>query len=379
MMEIRLKEFFDKYDELGNFHNGFLQSIDITDYTDITFLNEVTLNIMDSFIKNEIGNIVTMNKWNCFLQWDKTKKKYKIKSDFYNSALDSIYVYLLRSQKFFELTQVDFKSFSATETEQIIYGAKETEKNYDKVLVTIKRGNDTTNYGQEQKTNVYGQLETTLDYDSIARTLNYGAISRTLNYDDIARTLNYGATQKTNVYGARNETSTTGQQVNTSDTVHQKHPYDMNTFLDDTKDTTNSTNGSRQDTRQETSRTDTESSTTHSDTDNTASRTDTDTTATHSDSDTTASRTDTETTATHTDTETTASKTDTNTYGDVTNDTASRTDTDTIKTHTDTKTRTKIIILSPDKYFMIQKELLKYNVYDLLLASVKDCFTTKSF
>lgn len=343
MMEIRLKEFFDKYDELGNFHNGFLQSIDITDYADITFLNEVTLNLMDSFIKNEIGNIVTMNKWNCFLHWDKTEKKYKIKSDFYNSALDSIYVYLLRSQKFFELTQVDFKSFSATETEQIIYGAKETEKNYDKVLVTIKRGNDTTSYGQEQKTNVYGQLETTSDYGSLARTLNYGA------------------TQKTNVYGARNETSTTGQQINTSDTVHQKHPYDMNTFLDDTKDTTNSTNGSRQDTRQEASRTDTESNTIHSDTD------------------TTASRTDTETTATHTDTETTASKTDTNTYGDVTNDTASRTDTDTIKTHTDTKTRTKIIFLSPDKYFMIQKELLKYDVYDLLLASVKDCFTTKSF
>lgn len=343
IFDIRLKDFYNKYDELGNFHNGFLQSINISNYVDITFLNEVTLNIMDSFIQNEIGNIVTMNRWNCFLVWDKTEKKYKIKSDFYNSALDSIYVYLLRSQKLFELTQVDFKSFSATETEQIIYGEKETEKNYDKVLVTIKRGNDTINYGQEQKTNNYGQLETTTDFGAIARTLNYGA------------------TQKTNIYGARNETNTTGQQINSSDTVHQKHPYDMNTFLDDTKDTTNNTNGSRQDTRQNASYTDSESNTTHND------------------SDTTASRTDKETTASRTDTETTASKTDTNTYGDVTNDTASRTDTDTIKTHTDTKTRTKIIILSPDKYLEIQKELLKYNVYDLLLASVKDCFTTKSF
>ena len=343
MFDIRLKDFFNRYDELGNFHTGFLQSIDIATYTDLIFLNEVTLNIMDSFIKNEIGNIITMGRWNCFLSWDKEDHTYKIKSDFYLNALNSIYVYLLRSQKFFELTQVDFKSFSATETEQIIYGAKETEKNYDRVLLTITRGNDTTSYGQEQKTNVYGQLLTTSDYGSLARTLNYGA------------------TQKSNVYGARNETSTTGQQTNDSNTVHQKHPYDMNTFLDDTKDTTSTTNGSRQDTRQVNTYTDTESNTTHSDTD------------------TTASRTDTETTASHTDTETTASKTDTNTYGDVTNNTASRIDTDTIKTHTDTKTRTKIIMLSPDKYFMIQQELIKYDVYDLLLASVKDCFTTKSF
>ena len=107
---------------------------------------------MDYFLKNEIGNMKTMSSWNSFLSWDKEDKEYKINSDFYDSAKYSIYAYLLRSQKFYQLLNTDFRSLSANETEQIIYGQKEEQKDYDKVVVSLERDNDTTIFGQDQLT-----------------------------------------------------------------------------------------------------------------------------------------------------------------------------------------------------------------------------------
>lgn len=339
----KLIDFFSVYDEDNVFHNGFLQSIDLSAYTDITFLNELTLNIMDGFLQNEIGNMLTSARWSKFLEWDKESKTYKIKSEFYTQATTALYTYLLRGENLYTLTQTDFRSLSASEIESIVYGQKEEVKNYDKVVVSVERENDTTQYGAEQRTLAYGVHETDTDYGQNARTLVYGQ------------------QEKTNVNGARSETSTIGTQTNTSTNINQTHPYDMQTFLDNTKDERTDVNGARSDGKTSTQYTDTETNTTHTDTD------------------TLASRKDTVTDKAHSDTDSTIAHTDTNTYGDVTNTTDEREDKNTIKTHTDTKTRTKIILLSPDKYFEIQKELLQHNIYDIMKDCVKDCFTIHTY
>ena len=125
----------------------------------------------------------------------------------------------------------------------------------------------------------------------------------------------------------------------------------MQTFLDNTKDERTDINGTRSDGHTATSYTDTETNTTHTDTD------------------TIGSHKDTVTDKAHSDTDSTIAHTDTNTYGDVTNTTDEREDKNTIKTHTDTKTRTKVILIPPEKYYEIYKELLQHNVYDIM----KEC------
>ena len=343
MMIKKLIDFFSVYDTDGQFHNGFLQSIDMSAYTDISFLNELTLNIMDGFLHNEIGNMLTSARWSKFLDWDKESKTYKIKSEFYTQATTSIYAYLLRGENLYTLTQTDFRSLSAQETEMIVYGQKEEIKNYDKVILSIERENDTTQYGAEQRTLAYGVHETDTDYGQNQHTLVYGQ------------------QEKTNVNGARSETNTIGTQTNTSTNTHQVHPYDMQTFIDDTNDSRTDVNGARSDGHTAVSYTDTETHTTHTDTD------------------TLASRKDTVTDKAHSDTDSTIAHTDTNTYGDVTNTTDEREDKNTIKTHTDTKTRTKVILIPPEKYFEIQKELLQHNIYDIMKECVKECFTIHTF
>ena len=451
MFDKRLKDFFSVYDENNVFHNGFLQSIDLSAYVDLTILNEITLNIMDSFLKNEIGNMKTMHNWNMFLTWDKDEKKYKINSEFYDTAKYSIYAYLLRSQRFFTLLNTDFRSLSAQETEQIVYGAKEEQKDYDKVVVNIERENDSTIFGQEQLTKSFGIFEretefgntrkdfsfgvkeketefgntrkdmhfgvaeTETEFGNTRKDLHYGVKETETEFGNTRKDLHYGQKETDIEYGATSETYNTGQQINSSDTTNQTHPFDMNTFLDDTASGTTTTNGIRQDTKSALLHTDTTTEKVHEDyetnavhtdtttekvhddyelnalhTDTTtekakdnyetnATHTDTETEKAHADYETEATHTDTETEKAHTDTETNATHTDTNTYGDITNTTDNRTDTTLIKTHTDTKTRTKIILISPDKYYEIMKELMSYNVYDILIGAIRDCFTMRVF
>lgn len=379
MFEKRLKDFFSVYDENNVFHNGFLQSIDLSAYTDLTILNEITLNLMDYFLRNEIGNMKTMHSWNTFLTWDKETKKYKIKSDFYDSAKYSIYGYLLRSQRFFQLLNTDFRSLSAQETEQFVYGAKETEKDYDKVIVTVERDNDSTIYGAKSLTKSFGIFEKETEFGNTRTDYNFG-IKETEN--EIGNTridYHYGINEKETEYGNTSETMNVGQQINSSDTTNQTHPFDLQTFLDDTASNTSTTNGTRQDTKTALTHTDTETNKAHDDYETNATHTDTLTEKAHADYESSATHTDTETEKAHEDTETTATHTDTKTFGDLTNTTDNRKDTTTIKTHTDTKTKTKVILISPDKYYEIMKELMSFNVYDILIGAVKDCFTIRSF
>lgn len=375
----RLVDFYNVYDENDTFHNGFLQSIDLSAYTDIPFLNEITLNLMDAFLRNEIGNMLTSSRWSKLLEWDKTENRYVIKSEFYNIAKDTIYTYLIRGKGLYTLINNDFRSLSASETEQIIYGQKEELKDYDTVVLTINRDDDSTVYGQEERTLQYGLHEIETGYGQIQRTLNYGEHETETEYGQLQRTLHYGQHVNSTEYGNTSETTNVGQQVNSSVNVNQTHPYDMNDFLDNTKDTRTDTNGTRQDSKTTSVHTDTNTSGVHEDSDTTGSRTDTTTDKLHTDTDTTAIHNDTVQDKQHTDTDTTASKTDVNKYGDITHTTDNRQDKNTIKTHTDQKTRTKVILIPPEKYFEIQKELLSHNVYDIMKDCVKECFTIHSF
>ena len=415
MFENRLKDFFSVYDTEGTFHNGFLQSIDLSAYTDLTILNEITLNLMDAFLKNEIGNMKTLTNWNTFLQWDKEEKKFKINANFYDTAKYTIYAYLLKSQRFFTLLNIDFRSLSAQETEQIVYGAKEEQKDYDKVVVNIERENDSTIFGQEQLTKSFGIFEKEIEFGNTQKNMEYGAKETETEFGNTRKDLHYGATETETEFGNTrkdlhfglketetefgntSETFNTGAQTNGSVTTNQTHPYDAVAFVDDTKSSTDTTNGARQDSKTANTHTDTttesihedyETNATHTDTvtgsihedyETNATHTDTETVKLHTDVETNATHTDTETEKAHTDTETNATHTDTNTYGDITNTTDERTDVTTIKTHTDTKTRTKIILISPDKYYEIMKELMSYNVYDILMCAIKECFTTRTF
>ena len=69
--------------------------------------------------------------------------------------------------------------------------------------------------------------------------------------------------------------------------------------------------------------------------------------------------------AQHTDTHTRATRTDTVTD-------ATKKDTQTVKAYTDTERHTKYIIISPEKYYAIEKELADIGVYDLMKDAVRE-------
>lgn len=75
----------------------------------------------------------------------------------------------------------------------------------------------------------------------------------------------------------------------------------------------------------------------------------------------------------------TGAQTSTNTYGDHTTTTASRTDEKSKATHTDTKTTGRVVIMSPEKYFEVQRELADIGAYSLIERAVDSCFCLHTF
>lgn len=69
----------------------------------------------------------------------------------------------------------------------------------------------------------------------------------------------------------------------------------------------------------------------------------------------------------------------TNTYGDTVSTTGSRTDERSEATHTDTRTTDKVVIMSPEKFFEIQKELSDIGAYSLMRDAVNECFCLEIF
>lgn len=301
---MQFKDYFDRYDALGTLHTGFLQSMDLSAYTDIDFLNELTTNLMDAYLYNELSDSLVLKRWKHYLIWDKAENRFEIKSAFYADFAAAVYAYLAKKQRWWELAKTDFTSLSATDIKTIEHGTKETD----------------LDYGATQETNQIGQKQ---------RTDLHGAQSATRNYDRVVVTVE--REQDTHVTGA--ESGTSGETV-----TNKVYPLGASAYVEDTQSISSGTTSAQ-------------------------ARTDTDTWGDQETS--TAAREDTEGRASYTDTSTDAQHTDTKS-------TTARQDKQTVKAYVDTERHTKHIVISPEKLYEINKELVKIGAYDLMLEAVRE-------
>lgn len=256
---IDFKKFYNATDTSNTRHMGFLQGLDLS--ADIGLLNEVTLTILDGYIFNNLKNKPVLNQWAICVRRDGL-----IDTAFYNDYPLVLNAELMLYQPFYDLKRLELKSLSANELETIEYGAREKDKEYDTVVLTINRGKDIESIGARIDTETVGAL--------------------------------HGTT--------------------TNSVLGQVHPYDTASFVDDSNRI--------------------ESGTTDQDAQNNQS--------------------------------TQGAQSNTYTHGTITNTTDGRTDSEVIKAHIDTHTRTKHVILSPDKFFEIQKELAELNAYKMILDAI---------
>lgn len=384
---MQFKDYFSAYDTLGNLHNGFLQSMDFSGFTDITFLNELTMALMDAHLFNELSGSLVMRQWAKYMHFSKANDRLEVLSQFYTDFKNALYAKLQRSEKWYQITETDFTSLSATDIKTIEHGSKVTDFDYAQAQKTKQYGQDqvTTQYGQKQNTNAYGaqveqseyaQKQDTTVYGSGTQTTEYGATEKTTEHDAVTIRKDYDRVV-VDVTHDGNDTHVIGAATTTA--THKLYPLGASDFVNDTQDSNSSqqqTNtdsfakvttdtGSRADAETTGAHDVTESTILHTDVVRDAEKTDTRTSGAHTDVVTEAAHTDTLTEAQHTDTETRSQRTDTETD-------AAKKDTTTIKAYTDTERHTKHIVLSPDKYFEIQKELTELGVYDLMTEAVRE-------
>ena len=429
---MEFKDFFNTYDTVGTQHTGFLQSMDFSALTgSVTFLNELTMAFMDAYLYNELSGSLVMRQWGQYMHYSRENERFEVMASFYQDFVNALTAKLMRAEKWYQLTKIDFQSLSATDIKTIEHGTKETDMDYGQAQKTRVYGQDQTTdqYGQEQKTNVYGQDQTSTQYGQTQKTSVHGAQVEQNEYAQQQDTTVLGAGTQTKEYGQTTLTKGYGSKVikkdydrvivevshdgNDSHVIGQAHTATSNTvtnklfplgasdFVNDTQNITSGTTDANAQTNTDTwadvttdttaradkettqAYTDTENNALHTDvvrdaekTDRTthgahtdvktnAAYTDTLTDAQHTDTTTRTTRTDTETDAQHTDTHTRATRTDTETDG-------AKKDTQTIKAYTDTERHTKHIIISPEKYYAIEKELADIGVYELMKDAVRE-------
>lgn len=319
------KSYFNAYDTDGVLHSGFTQSMDLSAYVELTMLNDLSKAMVDGFLYNELSKRIVLKHWKNYLVWDSENKRFNIKPVFYTDAVAALYVYLVKQQKFFEVLTSDFRSLSANETEQINYGAKTTskaygaqtiQKDFDKVVIELSKGTETENRGTRSDSETLG------------------------GYTD-------GET-----IGARTDNETKGAEDETNTRTEKTFPYDANDFVNaaqtiEKRVTTPTTNSYA-----------------------------------------TGAQSNSKAYGARANSKTTGAQENTKSFGKTTDETKERQDTETHAAHTDnesvaaridTKTRTKVIVLSPEKYFEIQKELAEKNIYTLFSDAVKECFLTANY
>lgn len=335
------KDYFGAVDAQDVIHTGFLQSMNLSSIAvDITMINELTTALMDAYLYNLYSHSFVLRNWQRYLTYNKDEHRLEINTAFYSDFVSALYGYLARSEKWYQLTQTNFRSISVEEVEEIEHGKKETERDYGST--ETERA-----YGQDETEHAYGQDSTQHAYGAGSKSTARGAQTVTRDYDRVVVTVEKA--QDTHTVGAAH---TEGTSTNTG----KVYPLGAAAYVDDTQQV----QLSEQDTDAQTN-TDTygDQETT------TAARQDAESHGSYTDTETTTAKTDTDTRAARTDTDTRAARTDTET-------TAARKDTETVKTYIDTKTRTKYVIIAPDKYFQIEKELADIGVYDLMAEAVKD-------
>lgn len=334
------KDYFNAVDDEHVTHTGFLQSMDLSGYTDITMLNDLTMVLMDAYLFNELSSAVVMRQWRKYLTYDRDNHAFVIDPDFYSAFTAALYGYLSRSQRWYQLTQTDFTSLSATEIKTIEHGKQEKQLDFG-------AGQVTRAYGEDETERAYGQDALSKAYGATQKTAQHGAQTITRDYDRVVVGVTKG--NDTHIVGAAH---TEGTTTNTA----KVYPLGAAAYVDDTQQI----QLAEQDTDQQTN-----TDTFGDQTTTTNARQDGEGHAAYSDTESTTAKTDTETRSARTDTETRAARTDTES-------TAAKQNKEEVKAYTDTERRTKYILISPEKYYEIEKELVTLGAYDLMKQAVAD-------
>ena len=343
LMNKVFKTFFNRYDTSGVYHNGFIQSIDLTSYTDLTMLNDLSTAIIDSYLYNELCNRVVLDRWKKYLVWDETLKRFNIKPEFYTDAVVAIYVYLAKQQKFFEILETDFRSLSVQETETVNYGARTTIKGI----------------GERLKTNVFDNVVVELSKGT--ETESKGTHTDTLSKGTHTDSENKGAHTDNESKGTYTDNENIGAQTNSNTKTDSIFPFDAAAFVNDTKSEESTTNGAQV------------NSTVHGAQANSMSY---------------GAQANSTIYGAQENTNVYGAQENSKTYGKTTNETKTHTDTErhsstsdneSISAHIDTKTRTKTLIISPEKYYEIQNELAEKNIYTLFSQAIDECFLNNCF
>lgn len=427
------KNYFNRYDNNDVLHDGFIQSMNFSAYTDLTMLNDLSSVIVDSYLYNELKNRIMLSRWKKYLTWDETKKDFIIDPAFYNEAVIALYVYLAKSQKFFDILSANFSSLSAQELEQINHGSRSTGRVYgeqlqtnvyDNVVVELSRGTETENRGTHTDTKTRGTHTDTETHGAFTDTETHATYTDTENvgqhtdtvtdaqHTDVETLGQHSDTETHATYtdtdniGTHTDTENRGQQLNTNVKVESVYPFDASAFVNDTKSDETTTNGTQQNSTAYGAQI---NSTQHGErgitkgfgsqenrkqfaeqqkTTGYGAQTNSTQYGQQQITNVNGAQETTNVYGAQSDSDVYGAQENTRSYGKTTNETKTHTDTqrkgahtdnETVSAFIDTKTKTKIILLSPDKYFEIQKELAEKNIYTLFSEAIDACFLNDNF
>lgn len=353
MMQKTLKDFYNIKDTQGQTHNGFLQSMNFSGLT-FPVLNEVTISILDAYIFNRLSHCVALRHWADYLQYDATAKEIRIDADFYAAFVNALYVELMEADKFnTSILKGDFSSLSAKDLKKITYGEKTTNKHYDTVVVEITKGNDTE--GTTARTDTHTE-------NTHTDTENIGTHTDTTNLGERTDDETLGARSDSHSETAHTDTITPGDVTD----EHLRYALGGSTYQSDTKDiktqtaTTNAygaTSGTAGIGQQINERVtgDQENSIEYGAQENSTVY------------------------GAKSESDVIGAQTITKTFGDQNKETSARDDSEVIESRIDQEEHTKHILISPEKYFEIEKELASINAYTIMSDAVKRAFAASCY
>lgn len=325
------------------------------DFSGFDFWSDLTAAYLDAYLNRALKDAVLMDDIQRGITYDFDTKTYSINEYFdYTELIGYLMGKFTETEATYDvMSQQNLNIVTFNDMDTNVYGKKTINRDYDKVTIDITNGQKvlTDVFAQDQLTKQYGAFDTDYDYKQLQRTLQYGEDVDTLVYGQ--RVTNNLYAQRSNTKGAETDTNTRSVQgFNSSSWSNaEKNSNEMGQRVD--------IQGGG---------TDTVTNMTYTDTDTRSQHTDTDTTAAHKDTISEKQHTDTETRGQRQDTHTNSQSADKH-------ETAARRDQEEIQTYTDTFTHTRHIVLSPDKFFEIQKEMADYNLYKSVLDAVRESVT----
>ncbi len=409
------KTFFNVYDTSGNYHDGFIQNMDFSAYVDLTMLNDLSKTILDSFIYNEFSSRIVLSRWKNYMTYNPSLKRYEIDPRFYSNAVIALYVYLAKKEKFFNILTSDFRSLSANETETINYGQKATARNYgatlktnvfDRVVVELSKGTETENRGTHTDTlnngahtdterlGMYTNGET-IGARSDSETIGSRSDSQTIGSRSDSETI--GARSDSQTIGARSDGETIGSRTDSETRTEKDFPFDAVAFVNKGQTEVSKTQGAQTNSSSIGQQSNSSSIGAQNNSSSIGQQNNSSSIGAQNNSSSIGQQENTLTFGARVNTEEYGAQSNstiygaqenTRSYGKTTNETLGRTDTEagashsdseTVSARIDTKTRTKVILIDPEKYFEIQKELSEKNLYTLFSEAVNECFLNDCF